>query len=51
MKSFSNFLISEELPVDDIAGRKSTGRIIQKRQKKGKPLSPADSERRRRVYL
>ena len=45
MKSFSNFLISEELPVDDIAGRKSTGRIIQKRQKKGKPLSPADSER------
>ena len=45
MKSFSNFLISEELPVDDIAGRTKTGRIINKRQKKGKPLSPKDVER------
>ena len=45
MKSFSNFLISEELPVDDIAGRTKTGRIINKRQKNGKPLSPKDVER------
>ena len=45
MKSFSNFLISEELPVDDIAGRKTTGRIIKKREKKGKPISVADRER------
>ena len=45
MKSFSNFLISEGLSVDDISGRTKTGRIINKRQKKGKPLSTQDVER------
>ena len=45
MKTFSNFLISEELPVDDIAGRTSTGRIIKKRKNLGKPLSAQDVER------
>ena len=33
------------MPVDDIAGRKTTGRIIKKREKKGKPISAADRER------
>ena len=45
MKSFSQFLISEELPVDDIEGRARTGRVIKKLQKKGKKISDADRAR------
>jgi len=45
MKSFSQFLISEELPVDDIEGRTKTGRVIKKLQKKGKKISDADRAR------
>ena len=45
MKSFSQFLISEELPVDDIEGRTKTGRVIKKFQKKGKKISDVDRAR------
>ena len=45
MKSLSQFLISEELPVDDIEGRTKTGRVIKKLKKKGKKISDADRAR------
>ena len=45
MKTFRQFLISEELPVDDIEGRTKTGRVIKKLQKKGKKISDADRAR------
>ena len=46
MKSFSQFLISEELPVDDIEGRSRTGRAEKKYKKKTrKTLSAADRAR------
>ena len=46
MKSLSQFLISEELPVDDIEGRTRTGRAEKKYKKKTrKTLSAADRAR------
>ena len=46
MKSLSQFLISEELPVDDIEGRARTGRVEKKYKKKTrKTLSAADRAR------
>ena len=38
MKSFSQFLISEELPVDDIEGRARTGRAEKKYKKKTRKI-------------
>jgi len=46
MKSLSQFLISEELPVDDIEGRTKAGRVEKKYKKKTrKTLSTADRAR------
>ena len=46
MKSFSQFLISEELPVDDIEGRARTGRVEKKYKKKTrKTLTDVDRAR------